>query len=284
MVCMPLDSVRNVSGGRIRPITGRTLRSRLTEPSAATRVLATRHPHAPPVGDRTQRSWPSTATALRAAQRTVRATAAAALAQDPWRPVGDPAYGGCFVTFASGTPGDRAWAAAVVWRAGAVIARSEISERTPAAYQPGLLAIQAAPILDAAVAALPIRPDVLLVDAAGLDHPERAGLALHLGAARAIPSVGVTRRPLLATGRMPAERLRGARSPLYINGECVAYWVCTRDGTRPLVAHGGWRTTPEAAVDTILTASTPSARTPAPLREARRLAREARARTSTRMT
>jgi deoxyribonuclease V len=40
------------------------------------------------------------------------------------------------------------------------------------------------------------RPDVLLVDATGLDHPRGAGLALHLGANLGVPSVGVTNRVL----------------------------------------------------------------------------------------
>jgi deoxyribonuclease V len=52
--------------------------------------------------------------------------------------------------------------------------------------------------------------------------------------------------------------------------------VCTRNGARPLVAHAGWRISPETAVDVVLETSTPAARTPVPLQEARRVAREAR--------
>jgi deoxyribonuclease V len=115
---------------------------------------------------------------------------------------------------------------------------------------------------------------VLLVDATGRDHPRRAGLALQLGAVLGLPTVGVTHRPLLAEGEWPADA-RGARSPLGLGGKLVGYWLRTRVGTRPLAVHAAWRTDPEAAADVVL--SVAHARTPEPLRRARRRAREARA-------
>jgi deoxyribonuclease V len=131
-------------------------------------------------------------------------------------------------------------------------------------------------VLAAAVAALDVTPDVLLVDASGVDHPRRAGLALHLGAVAGIPTVGVTQQPLVATGPIPDELRRGEKSPLTLDGRCAGYWVCTHTGARPLVAHAGWRTTPETAAQLAFAASTEGARTPVPLQEARRVAREAR--------
>src|SRR5437588_644109 len=100
----------------------------------------------------------------------------------------------------------------------------------------GLLALGEGPLLAAAVAALTRGPDVLLVDASGTDHPRRAGLAVHLGWALDVPTVGITRRPLRATGE-PADAVRGAWSPLRLDGDVVAASVCTRTGARPVVAH-----------------------------------------------
>jgi deoxyribonuclease V len=204
---------------------------------------------------------------------------------DPWQMGARPLVGGCFVAFARGEagpgkPGDRAWAAAVVWGPGRshgdLLASSVCAGRVPAAYEPGLLALREGPLLAGATAGLSIRPDALLVDATGLDHPRRAGLAIHLGCASDIPTVGVTHRPLLARGD-PPELRRGTVSPVHVEGRRVGYWVCTRDGARAIVAHAAWRTTPETAAQTVLAASTTAARTPVPLREARRVAREARA-------
>lgn len=142
-------------------------------------------------------------------------------------------------------------------------------------YEPGLLALREGPLLEAALRALPGSPELLVVNATGRDHPRHAGLALHLGGRLDLPSIGVTNRPLIATGELPEDR-RGATSPLRIGDEVVAWWVTTRLGTRPLVAHPGWRTAPDQAIELVLRLTT-RWRTPVPLRMARQAARLARA-------
>jgi deoxyribonuclease V len=252
--------------------------------------------------------WPSSDDALIEVQRRLAHEADSVVLAAPWSPTRSSSIGGCFVAFARGEagpgkPGDRAWAAAVVWRrdessrdhrrptdrhlrgipgrdlprrADDVIAQAVAAHHVAAAYVPGLLARREGPVLAAAVSALDVAPDLLLVDATGLDHPRRGGLAVHLGAVTGIPSVGVTQQPLVASGPLP-ELQRGAMMPVLLEGRCVGFWVCTRTGARPVVAHAGWRTTPEAAAQAVLAASTEAARTPIPLQEARRVAREARA-------
>jgi deoxyribonuclease V len=253
------------------------------------------------------RRWPSSDRELIDLQLRLGKEATALLATAPWTVPYQPAVGGCFVAFARGQSGpgrlgDRAWAAAVVWRprlaeersrradrhlrgvstrhqprrADDILGQAVLADRVPAAYVPGLLARREGPVLAAAIAALERRPNVLLVDGTGLDHPRGAGLAVHLGAVSELPTVGVTRRPLLASGAPPDLR-RGAVAPIHLDDRCVGFWVCTKSGARPVVAHAGWRTSPETAVQVALAASTEAARTPVPLQEARRVAREARA-------
>jgi deoxyribonuclease V len=62
-----------------------------------------------------------------------------------------------------------------------------------------------------------------------------------------------------------------------LGDEVVGHLVRTRDGAKPVVAHAGWRTDVDDAREVVLLASTPASRTPVPLGEARRVAREARA-------
>jgi deoxyribonuclease V len=214
-------------------------------------------------------AWPLTREELIEEQ-----TRLAALGPAAWRFEPEAQIGGVFVCFArgksgSGQAGDPAWAAACIGRATTVV-----PGHAGGPYEPGLLALREGELLEAAVRALPEVPDVLLVDATGRDHPRRAGLALQLGAVLELPTVGVTHRPLGAEGEWPAGE-RGARSPLVLGGELVGYWLRTRAGTRPLAVHAAWRTDPETAADVVL--STSHARTPEPLRRARRRAREARA-------
>jgi deoxyribonuclease V len=203
----------------------------------------------------------------------VEQTRLAALTPATWRFRRGVRIGGVFVCFVRGNTGpghigDPAWAAACVGRETAVV-----RGHAGAPYEPGLLALREGALLEAAVRALQKPPDVLLADATGRDHPRRAGLALQLGAVLELPTVGVTHRPLLAEGEWPVDE-RGARTPLLLGDELVGYWLRTRVGTRPLAVHAAWRTGPETAADVVLSAS--EARTPEPLRRARRRAREAR--------
>ncbi len=144
-----------------------------------------------------------------------------------------------------------------------------------AAYRPGLLALREGRLLEAAVRALPVEPEVVIANATGHDHPRRAGLALHLGAVLQLPSIGVTDRPLMAAGTEPGPE-RGATSPILLQGAEVARFLRTRVGARPLVVHAGWRTDLDTAISVVL-AAIRRARTPEPLRRARREARRARA-------
>lgn len=198
----------------------------------------------------------------------------ATLVPEPWLFGPGARVGGVFVCFprgkhGAGQVGDPGWAAACVGDQTVVM-----TGEAGAPYEPGLLALREGELLEVAVRALPEPPDALLVDATGRDHPRGAGLAFHLGAALDLPTVGVTHRSLAAEGEWPEDE-RGARSPLLLEDELVGYWLRTRAGTRPLAVHAGWRTDPATAAEVVL--STSRARTPEPLRRARRRAREARA-------
>jgi deoxyribonuclease V len=224
----------------------------------------------------TKRSmWPRTADELAEAQ-----LALASARREPWTPPTAPAVGACIVVFprgehGAGARGDRAWAAATVLRGRRVLADAVVGGEAGAPYAPGLLALREGPALEAAVRALHAQPDVLLVDATGRDHPRGAGLALHLGAELDLPTVGITHRPLLATGDWPDDAA-GATSPLELEGEVVAAWLRTRAGARPVAVHPGWRMDMETAILVVLGVSR-GHRTPEPIRRARRLARTARA-------
>jgi len=219
--------------------------------------------------------WPATAEELVKVQAEL-----GAARPDPWRPE-DPvrSVAGCFVCFARGRsgrgrPGDPGWAAAVWLVDSRLAAIATVRGEAAAAYEPGLLALREGPILEAAVRSLRGSPEVLIVNATGRDHPRQAGLAVHLGARLALPTIGITRRTLLAAGERPADR-RGATSPLRLGGEVVGYWLCTRPRTAPLAIHAGWRTDPETAL-AVVTGLIGRWQTPEPLRLARRAAREAR--------
>lgn len=221
--------------------------------------------------------WPTTPAELEALQREL-----GTQTPPPWTPPDGPlSIGAVVVCFPRGQTGpgaadDPAWVAAAVLRGRRITGESTVHARAGAPYAAGLLALREGACLEAAVRALPRRPDVLLVDATGRDHPLGAGLALHLGAELDLPTVGVTHRPLYATGPDPPDE-RGATAPLTLDDHQVGVWLRTRPDTRPLAIHSAWRTDVSTAVETVMRACG-SHRTPEPLRRARTLARSARAR------
>lgn len=206
-------------------------------------------------------AWPATAVELEAVQNELSRRWGLELR---WRPGATLLAGAVYAAprrglVGLGAPGDPAWAAAAVWNEDRLVDSAAVSGQFADAYRPGYLALREGPLLEQAVRGLHSRPDVLLVNATGLDHPRRAGLAIHLGAVLDLPTIGVTDRRLTAT---PTD-------------ENLAQAVVTRPGARPLIVHPGWRTDLPTAVELVQRLSKTS-RTPEPLREARRLARRLR--------
>ncbi len=222
-------------------------------------------------------TWPKTTEELEEVQLGL-----ARRAPEPWRPekLEDLLVGGAFICFergreGPGAPGDRAWAAAVLTRRTELVETALFVGASGEAFRSGWLALREGPLLEEVVRRLSRVPDVLLVDATGRDHPRRAGLALELGEALGVPTIGVTRRPLVARARAP-ERDRAARTPLLLGEELVGYCLVPATDASPIVVHAGWRTSPELAVR-VVESCLFRFRTPEPLRRARQVARQARA-------
>jgi deoxyribonuclease V len=221
-------------------------------------------------------TWPVTAHELIRLQQAL-----GELTPEHWEPpMTSLRIGACFVCFepvqGAGAAGDAGFAGAAVTSRRRLLAGVTSSGPAGGPYLPTLLALREGPLLEQAVRALPITPDVLVVNATGRDHPRRAGLALQLGAVLGLPTVGVTTRPLVAEGAWPVDQ-RGATTPLLVGGEVVGCWVRTRAGAKPVAVHAAWQADAQAAVEVVL-AATRRARTPEPLRRARTLARTRRAR------
>src|SRR4051812_44440339 len=219
-------------------------------------------------------AWPTTTEELVAVQLEL-----AEERPELWHPgARAPAVGGCFACFAADDPGagaDTAWAGAALLAPGEATQTVAVVGAANGAYRPGLLALRAGPALEQAVRQLPALPEVLLVDATGRDHPRGAGLALHLGRTLGVPTIGVTNRTLVAQGEWPPAE-RGASTPLRTAGETVGAWLRIQPTARPIAVHAAWRTDAETAVAVVMAVAR-KVRTPEALRQARRVARLARA-------
>lgn len=199
---------------------------------------------------------------------------------EPWRWTreGEPSIAGVFVSLPTnghdGRAHDIAWAAAVVMEGHSVVATATATRKLVRPYQAGYLSLTIGPILEDVVAALSVRPDIILVNAAGRDHVRGAGLAIQLGAALDVPTVGVTEHPEVGSAPEP-DTHRGDWTPVRIDNRLVGFRVRTLSTAKPIVAHAAWLTTAETSRDTVLR-TTGRQRVPEPLQRALELSRKLR--------
>ena len=150
------------------------------------------------------------------------------------------------------------------------LAHSIERQRVSFPYIPGLLSLREIPAALAALAALPIAPDLILCDAQGIAHPRRCGLASHLGLLVRTPTIGVAKTRLVGEHRAPPAQ-RGAWVPLTDRGERIGAVLRTRAGVKPVYVSIGHRVSLATAVRLVM-ACTTRYRIPQPLRRAHRLA------------
>jgi deoxyribonuclease V len=199
---------------------------------------------------------------------------------EPWHWAGkeSPAVGGVFVSLPTNRlndgPRDIAWAAAVIMEGHTVVATATATRRLVRPYRPGYLALTVGPILEDVVLALSQQPDIIVVNATGRDHIRGSGLAIQLGAALHLPTIGVTERPDIGVAIEPGTR-RGDWTPVRIDNTLVGFLVRTLSRANSIMAHAGWMTTPETARD-IVVRETGRIRVPDPLQRARQLSRKLR--------
>jgi deoxyribonuclease V len=139
-------------------------------------------------------------------------------------------------------------------------------------YVPGLLSFREIPAVLDALAALRIRPDLLLCDGQGYAHPRRFGLACHLGLLTNLPSIGVAKSRLIGEHEALGEQ-KGAHTWLRHGGEIIGALLCTSSQVRPVHVSVGHRICLETALAYVQTCTT-RYRLPETTRRAHRLASE----------
>ena len=109
-------------------------------------------------------------------------------------------------------------------------------------YVPGLLSFREMPAILPALEQLSAPPDLYMLDAQGVAHPRRFGLACHLGVLLDAPAVGVAKT--LFVGRHAAlGEDKGAAQPLVDRGETIGLALRTRARVKPVFVSVGHRVT-----------------------------------------
>src|SRR5215213_2154220 len=105
-------------------------------------------------------------------------------------------------------------------------------------YVPGLLSFRELPSVVGALEKIETEVDALVLDAQGLAHPRRMGLASHLGIFLDVPTVGCAKSLLVGSFEEPG-REKGSATDLVHRGEIVGRVVRTREGVSPVYVSVG---------------------------------------------
>lgn len=122
-------------------------------------------------------------------------------------------------------------------------------------YVPGLLSFRELPSVIGALEKVDAEVDALVLDAQGLAHPRRLGLASHLGVFLDVPTVGCAKSRLIGSFEEPGKK-KGSATDLVHRGEIVGRVLRTRDGVSPVYVSVGSGIDLGSSVDLVLACCT----------------------------
>jgi deoxyribonuclease V len=141
-------------------------------------------------------------------------------------------------------------------------------------YVPGLLSFREMPSVLGALEKVETDVDAVILDAQGLAHPRRMGLASHVGLFVDVPTVGCAKSVLVGTFEEP-EVEKGSATDLVHRGEVVGRAVRTRARVSPVYVSVGNGIDLDSSVELVLASST-RYRLPEPTRQAHNAANRLR--------
>lgn len=196
------------------------------------------------------------------------------------RVVVGPALGLGSVRYVAGadvsTQGDRAYATVAVleFPGLSVVEVQGFEAPLEFPYVPGLLSFREMPPLLGALRKMETAVDVVILDAQGLAHPRRIGLASHVGLFIDIPTVGCAKSVLVGKFEEPKEE-KGSATDMVHRGEVVGRAVRTRAKVSPVYVSVGNRIDLDSSVELVL-ACCSRYRLPEPTRQAHNAANRLR--------
>ena len=174
------------------------------------------------------------------------------------------------------TQGDRAFATVVVLDLPGLSVVEVRGYEAPLEfpYVPGLLSFREMPSLLGAFEKVETAVDVVVLDAQGLAHPRRMGLASHIGLFLDVPTVGCAKTVLVGKFEEPPPEKGGATDMVH-RGEVVGRAVRTREKVSPVYVSVGNGVDLNSSVELVLACCT-RYRLPEPTRQAHNAANRLR--------
>lgn len=116
-------------------------------------------------------------------------------------------------------------------------------------YIPSFLSFREGPAIISAFRSLNMRPDLLMIDGCGINHPRSAGLATHIGVALDVATIGVAKKLLCGTVKTPINI--GDYSPIILYDQYVGALLLSKKGCNPIVIAPGHKVSLNSTIDIV---------------------------------
>ncbi len=116
-------------------------------------------------------------------------------------------------------------------------------------YISTFLSFREGPAIVNAFGKLKTKPDLLLIDGAGINHPRNAGLATHIGVALDVPTIGITKKILCGKSIEPSNV--GETSPLVYMDQTVGWLLKSSQKSKVIVVAPGHRVSLESSISIV---------------------------------
>jgi deoxyribonuclease V len=116
-------------------------------------------------------------------------------------------------------------------------------------YIPTFLSFREGEAILCAYAKLHEKPELLMIDGCGINHPRFAGLATHIGVALDIPTIGVSKNILCGTSEQPVDV--GEFHPLIYNNKHTGWVLLSKENCNPIIIAPGHRVSLASSIEIV---------------------------------
>lgn len=131
-----------------------------------------------------------------------------------------------------------------------VIGREHVVQKVRLPYIPTYLSFREGCAMASAFEKLERKPDVLIMDSCGINHPRRSGMASYFGAVMDHPTIGVSKKILCGEAEVPTEI--SEYHELVYEGEQIGWILKTNKRSNPIIAAPGHKVSMQACLEIVM--------------------------------
>lgn len=130
-----------------------------------------------------------------------------------------------------------------------VIEKKYIVQKVAFPYIPTYLNFREGKAIASVFMELENKPDIIVFDSCGINHPIKAGMATYFGAVMDIPTIGVSKKILCGDSETPVEV--GESQKLMYEGEQVGWLVKSNKRSNPIIVAPGHKVSVDSSLEIV---------------------------------